>query len=203
MRWRKIVITTLLSFNVALNASALGFALANENGKDEIIVGILQLVFALYLLLVSARSVTQAEPESHSASIIHISCLTTIASVLLVTVSILPSTPPPVIKLSDETPLQAIWYSLVFLYTLTCVVGVTTPLGPSLHQPPEHIYSDKTVAAITNSDPANVCGIIGTLDLCLSSFSLSSLVSRCLNMGNLDVLLHDQSRLVRSRRGDS
>jgi hypothetical protein len=155
--------TTLLSFTVALNASALGFALANESGKDEIVVGILQLVFALYLLVISARSVTQVEPESHSPSIIHLSTLTTLASLLLITVAILPTTPPPVIKSTDETPLQAIWYSLVFLYTLIGVLGVTTPLGPPLHHPPEHVYSDKTVAAITNTDPENVCGIIGTL----------------------------------------
>jgi hypothetical protein len=162
MRWRKIVITILLSFAVALNTSALCFALVNES-KDESVVGILQLVFALYLVIISARSVTQTEPESHSASIIHLSTLTTLASLLLATVAMLPSTPLPVIKTRDGLPLQGIWYSLVFLYTLACVLGVTVPLGPLLHHPPEHIYSAKTVAAITNRETANVCGVIGAL----------------------------------------
>jgi hypothetical protein len=164
MRWPKIVITILLSFTVALNASAVGFALVN-NSKDDIVVGILQLVFALYLIIISACSVTQAEPESHSASMIHLSTLATLASLLFITAAVLPSTPPPVIKARDHdgSPLQGIWYSLIVLYTLTCALGVTTPLGPPLHHPPEHIYSAKTVAAITNRNTANVCGVIGVL----------------------------------------
>jgi hypothetical protein len=168
MRWRKVIITILLSFTVALNASGLGFAIANES-RNEIVVRTLQLVFSVYLIVVSARSVTQADAQSHAASIIHLSSLTSLASVLLVTVAILPVTPAPVIKARGKSPLQAFWYSLVLLYPLICVLGITTPLGPPLHHAPRNLYSAKTIAATTNQDPSNVSGIIGAhdaLELC-------------------------------------
>lgn len=205
-RRRKIIITILLSFTVGLNASALGLSLASE-GRSDVAVEVLQLFFALYLVIMSSRSV-EAGSKSHATSMIHITSLTALGSLLPFTVAILPDTPPPAIALYESS--TGIWYSLIILYTLACLVGMTTPLGPPLHYPPEHVYSDKTVTAITNPDPVNVCGIVGKLCVLQSfyrphPFSGASIwgtltfsyttkvvwlgyVSKSLNIGDLPIL---------------
>ncbi|KAH6905515.1 hypothetical protein BKA70DRAFT_495907 [Coprinopsis sp. MPI-PUGE-AT-0042] len=196
MRWRKIVITFFLSFAVAVNAYRIGYVFINKSRNDMMDV-VFQLVFALYLVIISAHSVTRNGSESHAASILHTTSLTTLASLLLATVAILPSTPPPDVQSSDEPSLHGIWYSLIFLYTVTCVLGITTPLGPPLHYPPEHIYSNKTVAAITNPSPANVCGIIGASIWGTLMFSYTTKVvwlgnvAESLDIGDLPILSKD------------
>jgi len=66
--------------------------------------------------------------------------------------------------------LQVIWYVVLALYGLSTVVAITTPLGPPLHFPVSRIYSEKTVAAITNQAADNVSGATGLcLLVCLSN----------------------------------
>lgn len=161
MWWRKVTITLFLALTVGLNAAALGYAYADDQQRELLVAG-LQLFFSLYVVVVAGLSVPQVY-QSHSDSIIHLSGLTALASVLLLSVSILPDTPPPIIKtLMYEATLQIIWYSVLALYMIACVMSFTTPVSPALHFPPELVYSQKTVQTITNPDEANVCGLICT-----------------------------------------
>ncbi len=54
-----------------------------------------------------------------------------------------------------------VWYVVLSLYTLSTAVAITTPLGPALHFPISRIYSEKTVAAVTNHAVDNVSGVTG------------------------------------------
>jgi hypothetical protein len=162
MRWRKLFISFFLSLTVVINAVALGFAAANEEQYDIIVVS-LQLFFSLYVFLLSSRSVGQSAADEHANSILHVTGLTTVAFALFGSIVILPDRSPPVAASgvgSSEPVLVYLWYNLVGLYTILCVLTFTTPLGPPLYFPPKNIYSKKTVDLITNKDEENVCGII-------------------------------------------
>lgn len=167
MRQRKAVLTVLLAFALAIAALSLGWSIATDN-RPDITVYILHVVFALYVSLVAARSIGQNVSEPHSTSIIHLTVLLTIAFAFLGATAILPETPSIV---SSSPQLKGLWYALVGLYTVSCGIALTTPLGPPLHYSAANIYSAKTVEAITNTDEANVCGIISTC--CLKRFAHS------------------------------
>lgn len=67
-------------------------------------------------------------------------------------------------SLTDDTQprfLQVVWYVVLGLYAFSTAVAITTPLGPPLHFPASRIYSEKTVAAITNQAQDNVSGVTG------------------------------------------
>ncbi|KAG2008561.1 ATP-binding cassette transporter [Coprinopsis cinerea AmutBmut pab1-1] len=162
MRWRKLSITILLALTVALNAVALGYAISN-NYLRELIVAALQLAFSLYCVVISAQASLTDDADAHCELILHLAVLSCTAALSLLSVAILPDTPVPVIKdVVYDPALQALWYSVVALYTLVCVITFTTPTGPPLNYPPEFIYAEKTVKSITNPDPENVCGITGS-----------------------------------------
>lgn len=57
--------------------------------------------------------------------------------------------------------LPGLWWAIFVLYALVFAISTTVPLGPKLHYPPERIYSEKIVAATTNKDEENVCGLVG------------------------------------------
>ena len=119
----------------------------------------LHLLFALYVFVISARSIVQVTTDDHSDSIVHITALLTVAFLLLGSTAILPDSPPPVaLSIDDEPVLLGLWYTLLGLYTVGCILAYSTPLGPPLHYPPSDIYSEKTVKSITNADEENVCG---------------------------------------------
>lgn len=160
MRNRKAIIAALCSAAAALNAAATGFALANDSSED-LTLGLLQLLFALYLLLISVRSVLQDDPTRHTKSIIHVTSLSFPATLLLASVAILPRTAAPSVTSDEENTLHGAWYALTLVYAAICALGVTTPTGPPLHFPPDQIYSEKTAASITNVDLVNVSGEAG------------------------------------------
>ncbi|KAJ3534233.1 hypothetical protein NMY22_g7010 [Coprinellus aureogranulatus] len=173
MRWRKLLLTTLVALAVALNAVAFGYA-ATQGTSHELAIAALQLVFSVYAVTISAVTVFQDNIDGHWNGIIHLTALTTIASLLLGSASILPNTPFPtgrqpssILRVfalvlgtdDDDAILNAIWYTITGLYIIICAIAFTTRLGPPLHYPPELIYPDKQVKVITNTDPENVCGI--------------------------------------------
>lgn len=208
MRWRKVLVTLLLAFALIATTISLGWSLAIHESNDTIIYS-LHLVFALYLFLIAARSITQTDSADHSESILHLTVLISVAFSLLGSTAILPKTPSPVavsigepvvkasvwyaapasfspnttspvaVSIDDEPVLKGLWYALTAIYAIIAVIAYTTPLGPPLHYPPIDIYSEKTVQSITNKDEDNVCGII-------SMFYLSS--------GKQNLMRHSQIR---------
>ena len=90
--------------------------------------------------------------------------LTTLAFVLLGFTALFPRVRASISSLADDSEprfLHVVWYVVLGLYAFSTAIAITTPLGPPLHFPVSRIYSEKTVAAITNQARDNVSGITG------------------------------------------
>lgn len=211
MRWRKIFLTTLVALAVVLNAIAFGYAVT-EGSNQELAIAALQLVFSVYALSIAAISIFQDSVDGHWNAIIHLTALTTVASLLLGSAAILPSTPFPtprqpssILRVfaavlgseDDDAILEFIWYTITGLYIVICAVAFTTPLGPPLHYPPELIYPEKQVKAITNTDPENVCGIYSSSPWDVLMFSYTTKVvwlgyrASSMEIGDLPIVPYD------------
>jgi hypothetical protein len=160
MRWRKALLSLFLSFAVVISTVSLGWSIAN-NDNDMKIYSLHHLCFALYVFVISARSVIQATTDDHSVSVLHLTALLTVAFSLLGSAAILPAHPSVAVSIDDESVLLGLWYALLGVYTVGCILAYSTPLGPPLHYPPSDIYSEKTIKSITNTDERNVCGTTG------------------------------------------
>ena len=162
MRRRKALLSLFLAFAVVISTVSLGWSIANNHHID-IEIQSLHLSFAAYVFAISARSILQVTQHDHSASILHLTALLTVAFSLLGSAAILPDNSPPVAtSIDDEAFLLSLWYALLGIYTVGCILAYSTPLGPPLHYPPSDIYSEKTVTSITNMDQQNVCGTTGS-----------------------------------------
>jgi hypothetical protein len=124
---------------------------------------LLHLLFAIYLSILAVQSVGKNTVYSHTRNIIHLSVLTTLAFVLLGSTALFPRDRGFSALVDDSQPyfLQVVWYVVLGLYALSTAITITTPLGPALHFPLSRIYSEKTVAAVTNQDVNNVSGATG------------------------------------------
>lgn len=162
MRLRKIFVCTLLSLIVIIETISLGWSAANRELPSSTIYAI-RTAFSLYVLGLAIHSVHQDTIGPHTKSILHLTVLSTLASALLISTAVLPSSPISVTYPALDTfpALRGPWYATLALYTIVCVTTFTSPTGPPLHYPPELIYSEKTIAASINKDPDNVCGVTG------------------------------------------
>ena len=160
MRWRKALLSLFLAFAVVVSTVSLGWSIANSD-HDDVKIYSLHLIFAVYVFVISARSVLQVTTNDHSFSILHLTSLLTFAFLLLGSATISPGLPPVAVSIDDESVLLGLWYTLLGIYTVGCILAYTTPLGPPLHFPPSDIYFEKTVKSITNTDERNVCGSTG------------------------------------------
>ena len=97
----------------------------------------------------------------HSDSILHLTALLTGAFSLLRSAAILSDPPLVAVSIDDESVFLGLWYALLGIYTVGCILAYSTSLGPPLHYPPSDIYSEKTIQFITNTDEHNVCGTTG------------------------------------------
>lgn len=205
------MLTALVALAVALNAVAFGYAVA-EGTHTELAIAALQLVFAVYTLVIAALSVFQDNDDAHWNAIMHITILTAVASLLLGTASILPNTPIPTGRQpssilrtfvtvlgadDDDAVLTTMWYTITGLYIAVCFVASTTPLGPPLHYPPDLIYPEKQVKVITNPDQENVCGIYSASPWDVLMFSYTTKVvwlgytAQSLEIGDLPIVPYD------------
>ena len=217
MRWRKALLSLFLAFAVVISTVSLGWSILNNDDHDDMKIYSLHLLFDLYVFVISARSIFQISTDDHSNSILHLTALLSVAFLLLGSAAILPD-PTPSVAVSifdDESVLLYLWYALLGIYAVGCVLVYSTPLGPPLHYPPSDIYSDKTVKSITNTDQRNVCGTTGKAlilfgvprifwHICfvlrLQSVIMTYWFTRCLSMGYSAILIHDQSRLAWKHR---
>ncbi|KAI9068084.1 multidrug resistance-associated ABC transporter [Trametes sanguinea] len=196
MRIRKLFMAALMAIILAIQAVSLGWAIIDED-KLNITVYSLQVVFALYTLVIAAKAVNQTYSH-HSHAIIHLSALLFLAATLLTTTAILPSRPMPAVSILgyDSAPL-ALWYTAYALYIVCMAVAVTTPRGPPLHFPSEKIYSDKTLMQVTSHYEDNVCGVtnVSVLDYLLFSYTTKVVMlgnnSESLEIGDLPIVPAD------------
>jgi hypothetical protein len=152
-----------LAFAVVTSTASLGYSII-INDHVDIKIYSLHLLFALYIFVISARSVLQFTTIDHAESILHLTALLTVAVSLLGSVAILPDSSPTIAASIDDSPvLLGLWYSLLGIYAISCILAYSTPLGPPLHYPPSDIYSEKIVTSITNMDEQNVCGTTGRI----------------------------------------
>ena len=145
---------------MVISTASLGWSITHDR-DDHVAVKVysLHLFFALYVFIISARSVFQVTPDNHSHSILHLTTLLTVVFSFLGSAAILPDSPPSVATSIDDDPvLLGLWYALLGIYTIGCILAYSTPLGPPLQYPPSDIYFEKTVKSITNVDKQNVCG---------------------------------------------
>ena len=164
MRWRKALLSLFLAFAVVISTVSLGWSIVN-NDHDDVKIYSLHLCFALYVFVISARSVLKVSTVHHSASVLHLTALLTVAFLLLCSAAILPD-PLVAVSIDDESVLLDLWYALLGIYTVSCILAYSTPLGPPLHYPPSDIYSEKTIKSIANTDEHNVCGTTGRHCFC-------------------------------------
>ncbi|EPQ52340.1 multidrug resistance-associated ABC transporter [Gloeophyllum trabeum ATCC 11539] len=197
MRLRKLLLSVNLAIILAIEAVGLGYAVTAGTSQD-VLISTLHVLFALYCSILAAFSVNKDSMSSHSTLILHLAVLTTLATAFLGTTAILPSYPPPAgsFSLSDYSGL-GLWYAALVLYIASCVNTMTTPWGPNLHYPPEHIYSEKVVEAITSRYEDNVCGVVGASiwDTLLFSYTTKVVmlgnVSESLDIGDLPIVPAD------------
>ncbi len=161
---------------MSLQTVSLGYA-ASFSSSTTTATYLLHVSFAIYLSILAVQSVGKNTMYLHIRNTVHLSILTTLAFALLGFTALFPHDPtsisaPAKGTAEDSRPyfLQVIWYVVLALYGLSTVVAITTPLGPPLHFPVSRIYSEKTVAAITNQAAGNVSGATGLcLLVCLSN----------------------------------
>ncbi|KAA1472498.1 multidrug resistance-associated ABC transporter [Dentipellis sp. KUC8613] len=193
-RLRKLFIIILFFGAIAIQSVCLGWSVTFGE-RENIVIYSLHIVFAIYVLILAVRSMAHTDVFVHELSMIHISILTSLAAILSAITAILPANPPPVkALLTQPTAIRALWYAVFAIYTVSMVIAVTTPLGPALHFPPERIYSEKTVDAITNQAYDNVCGVTGAsvADTLLFSYTTKVVmlgnVAESLDIGDLPIV---------------
>ena len=183
---------------VSLQTVSLGYAISFLSLIDAL-THILHVFFSVYLSVLAAQSFGENTIHSHKRRTIHLSALTALAFVLLGFTALSPSNRVSIsIQANGSQPrfMQVVWYVVLGLYASSTFIAVTTPLGPALHYPVSRIYSEKTVAAITNQARDNVCGVTG------SCFSLIFTIAnrgghRRISLGPTPFLVHHQSRDAR------
>ncbi|VDB91250.1 unnamed protein product [Peniophora sp. CBMAI 1063] len=199
IRVRQFVLTLVLAAIVGLQTASLALS-AGLALRSAIIIYALHTFLALYSLALSLVSIRQNEQRAHTVVTAHLAMVNSIAFLALFVVAILP-----------DTTLHAQIYSLymqespprvldilrtvdVVLYLVAAVLTMTMPLGPELHYPVERIYSEKTVASITNQDHNNVSGSTGASIWDLLFFSYTTKVvylgntAESLDIGDLPVV---------------
>jgi hypothetical protein len=172
MKLRGTLLAIAFVVVVTLQTVSLGYA-ASFSSSTTTVTYLLHVLFAIYLSILAVQSVGKYTIGSHIRNVIHLSVLSTLTFALLGVTALLPRDPTSISAPTEDSQphfLQVIWYVVLALYGLSTVVAVTTPLGPPLHFPVSRIYSEKTVAAITNQAVDNVSGATGSCPLvCISN----------------------------------
>ncbi|KAG8904640.1 hypothetical protein FRB99_001405, partial [Tulasnella sp. 403] len=160
MRAVKTLQTLLVVLVVAVDTASLGWLVAARDPNTtiyNIVSASLQSVFSCYLLIVSARSITQNDVDQHWTSLIHMWSLATLTMFLYGTRILLPK---DLTATHDAPIIVALDYATFGLYTILCVVTASTPRGPEVHFPPEKLYSPKTLASSAPTEYNNVTGYV-------------------------------------------
>jgi hypothetical protein len=98
------------------------------------------------------------------------------ASFLLGAIGILPNEQPVSALQQDLVP-PGLWYTILVLYLIAFLVTMNIPRGPLIHFSPHQVYSEKTIATMTNFYADNVCGIVSASIWSILYFSYTTKVS--------------------------
>ena len=178
---------------VSLQTVSLGYSISFSS-PTIIATHLLHVLFSVYLTVLAAQSIGKSTIHSHTRRTIHLSALTALAFVLLGFTALFPSNRVSTSILADSSQprfMQVVRYVVLGLYASSTFIAVTTPLGPALHFPVSRIYSEKTVAAITNQATDNVCGVTGSCFLLI--FTIANRGHRRVGLGPTSFLVYHQS----------
>lgn len=155
-----MLLSLFLIITLALETIALGWSIALD-ARQDIAILVLHVLVAIYITSVSVRALYLDAPHLHSDYMIHLSGLTFMAFAPLAISALVPNEPISIYAELEDMTVKGLYYAVIFFYGVSCALAITTPLGPALHYPKELIYSEKTVASITNQSYDNVCGVTG------------------------------------------
>jgi hypothetical protein len=166
----KLTLSITLALALAVETVSLGFS-ASTADPSAISTYTLRMIFAIYNLTLSVRSVNRDNVELHSESLWHLSSLTFLGSFLLFATAILPTSNLPITEAfyQASATLKSLEWAVITLEFGSFVIVSTIPQGPPLHFDPGMIYSEKTIASTTNVSLDNVCGVTGMSTMILSS----------------------------------
>ncbi|KAI0062503.1 ATP-binding cassette transporter [Artomyces pyxidatus] len=190
---RKTVLSFMFAIILAIQSTSLAYSIYLSL-TAFVATYALNIVFAVYLTCISVRPLFPDSTSSHAETMVHLSVLTFLAFVSLGTTALIPE---DTISTSDEDLppfLKVLWNVVFVFYTGACFLAVRMPLGPALHFPPSRIYSEKTVAAISNMAPDNVSGETGASvwDTLLFSYSTKTIMlggaGDSLDIGDLPIV---------------
>lgn len=149
---------------VAINTTAFGYSLAS-GASEESLSFLLRVIFDVYVVILAALTIQDADIPHHWAAVVHLSTLTAFAFILSFVASILPKSDDIQLSLAEDLEesrfLVGLWYTDLLLTLFAVIVSSTTPRGPKLHFPSEDIYTEKTLETSTTHAYDNVCGIAG------------------------------------------
>lgn len=147
----------------SLETIGFGFS-AFESTQQILAADAMRIVYAVYSLSITGVAIPDTDVTAHTKSMLHLSALTFFPTIFFFATNIWPDT---------VLAIPGLAWSVLALYGAAAAIAFTTPLGPELHYPPEDIYDAKVIAATTNTDEANVCGVVSasTLDTLLFSYS--------------------------------
>lgn len=196
-RFRKMLLSLALITTLALETIALGWSIALDARQDIAILA-LQVLVAVYITTVSVRTLYHDSLHLHSEYMIHLSGLTSMAFVPLAISALVPNEPISISAELEDMMVKGLYYAVIAFYGVSCALAITTPLGPALHYPKELIYSEKTVASITNQAHDNVCGVTGRpISLPEALSRVLKVVYRRVSVGLPPILLHYQGSNAR------
>lgn len=200
MRRRKLYLSFVLALLVASQAIVLWRTAAimpsqTRSLQTKVTSLSLGLAFSVYTLVVSLSSIPAQDVETHWPRVIHLSVLTTLATLLLGISAIIPSTPryPSTNDLAAPNSPYMIYilnYTSLVLLFLSSFISTRTPHGPHLHYPPERIYSPKILGSSTPTVHNNVCGIVSASVCSLLLFSYTTMVVK-LGYTSESLQIHD------------
>jgi hypothetical protein len=161
MMWRKLLMSGIIAIVVVFNTIGFGWSVIEGDGTSTASYAINGL-YTVYLLAMVATSVRQTAADVHSEAVIHLTALSTMATLLLSATTIIPADRAPVTSSVDSLPaLKGLWITSLVFYWIFTIMAYTTARAPTFHYDPQDIYSEKIVRARTNMDHENVSGNIG------------------------------------------
>lgn len=164
---------------VALGTVTLGWLITASDGYTihDFSSSAIHIVFASYLLAISAWSITMDDVDPHWVTVLHIWSLSTVA-VFVYSIRLL--LPRGVTAVSEDPVLVGLDYATFALYVVLFCLAFFIPRGPAVHFPPERIYSPKTLTSSAPSIYHNVTGYVGAS---IYSILLFSYVTKVVMLG--------------------
>ncbi|KDQ21694.1 hypothetical protein BOTBODRAFT_61330 [Botryobasidium botryosum FD-172 SS1] len=176
VRAKKLRLVLVLLILVAINSFTFGWLESTEGDSSTIsLATTLQLLFNLYLLLLTLVSIAMSTVETHWPLMIHISALGAIATFTLGVSALLPISTSELAHLPLINARVVVAFRLASLALLFIATAIVSKIrrGPPLHCPVKDVYSAKELTSAGSYRADNVCAVVqsSVIDRLLFSFT--------------------------------